>query len=227
MTRRPTPLPTAKRQIGRPKGSTSEATRERILAAARVCFARTGYAATTNKDIADHADVTPAAIYIYFDSKTALYLAAVQDANEKLVLHYRRAIAETTTVRDGFRALLSTSARLLHERDPSLAAFLSALPVEMQRHPEIAEAIIATPNEVVEIVEGMVEAAVRSGEVGRGVARYLGATFVACAMGFSLYFATVDTSHPGEMVDVFGALLDGTLFHARPPARRPRTRRRR
>jgi AcrR family transcriptional regulator len=226
MSRRSAPRPTEKRQIGRPKGSSSEATRGRVLAAARVCFARTGYAATTNKDIADAAGVTPAAIYLYFDSKTALYLAAVRDANEQLVVHYRQAIAEATSLRDGFRALLATSGRLLHERDPSLSAFLSALPVEMQRHAEIAEAITATPNEVVALIEEMVEAAVRSGEIAGPVAPFVGPTFLACAMGFSLYLATVDPAHASLMVDVFSALFDGDLFQSRRPAPRPRARRR-
>jgi AcrR family transcriptional regulator len=213
-----------KRHRGRPKGSSSEVTRARILAAARICFARTGYAATTNKDIADRAGVTPAAIYLYFDSKSALYLAAVQDANEQLVLHYRRAIAETHSLRDGFRALCSTSVRLLHERDPSLAAFLSALPVEMQRDEELALAITAKPNQVVELIEEMVEAGVRSGEIARAAAPHVGATFIACLMGFSLYFASVDGSQGGEIVGVFEALLDGTLFHRRATRQRKRRR---
>src|SRR4051812_49605212 len=70
-------------QMGRPPGATSEATTARILAAARVCFARTGYAATTNKQIADEAGVTAAAIYLYFESKTALYVAAGPGAHPR------------------------------------------------------------------------------------------------------------------------------------------------
>jgi AcrR family transcriptional regulator len=216
--------PPEPRQLGRPRGSTSEATRARILAAARICFARTGYAATTNKDIADFAGVTAAAIYLYFDSKTALYLAAVRDAHEQLVSHYRRGVADAGSLREGFRALLTISGRLLHERDPSLSAFLSALPVEMQRHAEIAAAIAATPNEVVVLIGEMVEAAVRSGEIARPLAGYVGATFLACAMGFSLYLATVDGAHASQMVDVFGALIEGNLFQ---PGRAPRRRSRR
>jgi AcrR family transcriptional regulator len=213
-----------KRQPGRPKGSSSEVTRARILAAARICFARTGYAATTNKDIANRAGVTPAAIYLYFASKSALYLAAVQDANEQLLLHYRRAIAETHSLRDGFRALCSTSVQLLHQSDPSLAAFLSALPVEMQRDEELAQGITAKPNQVVELVAQMVEAGVRSGEIARSAAPHVGATFIACLMGFSLYLASIDGGHGGEMIGVFAELLDGTLF--RRPAARQRKRRR-
>jgi AcrR family transcriptional regulator len=209
---------TPKRHLGRPRGSNSEATRARILAAARVCFARTGYSATTNKQIADDAGVTAAAIYLYFESKTALYLAAVQDANEQLVVHYRQAIAQTSTLRDGFRAVLTTSAKL-HQRDPSLSAFLSALPIEMQRHPEVARAIIEKPSEVVGVIQEMVDAGVRSGEIARAIAPTVLSTFVACAMGFSLFFGAVDGSRPVEMVDVFIALLDGELFAEGTPRR--------
>jgi AcrR family transcriptional regulator len=213
MTARPN-LRTQKRHLGRPPGSNSEATRARILAAARVCFARTGYTATTNKQIADDAGVTAAAIYLYFDSKTALYLAAVQDANDQLVSHYRQAISNTKTLRDGYRAVLATSARL-HERDRSLSAFMSALPVEMQRHPELALAITEEPNEIVEIFQEMVEAAVRSGEIARAVAPHVAGTFLACAMGMSLFFAAVDGSQAIAMSDVFGRMLDGKLFARR------------
>src|ERR1700728_267640 len=127
-------------RIGRPRGATSDLTRARILRAARDCFARAGYAGTTNKDIADRAGITAAAIYQYFDSKTALYAATVRDAQAELVPEFERAIAEETSSRAAFRALLAASARL-HTRDPSLAAFLSSLPVEMKREPSVAQAM--------------------------------------------------------------------------------------
>jgi AcrR family transcriptional regulator len=210
----------AKRQRlpGRPPGSTREATRARILAAARVCFARTGYASTTNKEIADHAGLTAAAIYQYFDSKMALYLATVRDANEDLVPHYRRAVAESRGLKAALRAVLTASARL-HERDPSLAAFLSALPVEMQRHEELARAVAEEPSEIVEILEEVVAAGASAGEIPAAQGPALVATFVACAMGMSLFAASIDGSLLPSMAEVFGALIDGTLF---PERRRPR-----
>ncbi len=69
-----------KRAQGRPKGATSELTRARVLSAARTCFSRTGYASTANRQIAEEAGVTTAAIYLYFDSKTALYASRVRQA---------------------------------------------------------------------------------------------------------------------------------------------------
>jgi AcrR family transcriptional regulator len=196
---------------GRPPGSTSEATRARILAAARVCFARTGYAATTNKEIGEQAGVSPAAIYLYFASKTALYMATVTDANDELMRQFREAVAGTTSVREGFRALLTASARI-HQRDPSVTAFLSALPVEMQRHDELQQAMVERPSDVVEIIDSIVNAGVRRGEVARGAAPQVVSMFVACALGFSLFASTMRASDLTDIIEAFNALCEGRLF---------------
>ena len=51
--------------------------RDQILEAARAAFQARGFAATTLADIAKALDVTPAAILKYFDSKQALFSAAM------------------------------------------------------------------------------------------------------------------------------------------------------
>jgi AcrR family transcriptional regulator len=220
-TRSGAPRRAHKPHLGRPPGSTSEATRARILGAARVCFARTGYAATTNRDIAARANVSAAAIYLYFDSKTALYLATVQDAYDELLAHYRRVATESPTLRDAFRALIATSAKL-HELDPTISAFLSTLPVEILRHEELAEVVRGKPTEVVEIFAQLVDSAAREGEIARERAPQILAMFVACTMGFSLYAAAIDGSQMSAISEAFGALLDGSLFRERRPPRRRR-----
>ena len=71
---------TKPRKRGRPRASIGAETRGRILKAARVCFAAYGYSDASNKQIADEAGLTPAAIYNHFDSKSQLFAAAVEDA---------------------------------------------------------------------------------------------------------------------------------------------------
>ena len=111
-------------------------------------FARAGYASTTNKQIADEAGLTAPAIYQYFDSKAELYMATVRDANEALIAEYRRALLGVRGVRSGLRTVLLASAEV-RRRDPSLSAFLSAVPVEMQRHEELGFAMREAPSEIV------------------------------------------------------------------------------
>jgi TetR/AcrR family transcriptional regulator len=189
-------------------------TRARIVAAARVEFARTGYAATTIDAIADRAGVTHAVPYQSFASKIELFMATVRDANQALLPGYVKAVQEAKTTREALRALLIESAEL-HHRDPSLAAFLSALPVEMQRHPELAWAMADSPSEIVEIFERAVEIGVRSGEVSKAQAPLVVALFVASTMGLSLFVAAVPGSNLFDLVETFLEIVDGKLFRKR------------
>jgi AcrR family transcriptional regulator len=215
MPARRTPAqPPRKRGPGRPPGSSRDATRARILAAARDCFARSGYVGTTNQQIGERAGITAAAIYQYFDSKTALYMATVKDAQEELVPQFRAATAGAKSARDGLGALLLASARL-HARDPSLATFLSALPVELRRHEEIASAMAEAPSEVLTIIQEVVERGVRSGEIAEAAAGHVISMFLACTMGLSLYAASIDPDHLGDAVGAFVAMMEGKLFASR------------
>src|SRR5262245_30488369 len=92
-------------KLGRPKGSTSNATRARILRAAWECFGARGYGVTTNRDIGEKAGLTAAALYQHFDSKSALYIEAVREAYTIIVPHFKEAVAGTTGLRDGLVAL--------------------------------------------------------------------------------------------------------------------------
>jgi AcrR family transcriptional regulator len=204
-----------KRSPGRPPGATRDATRARILRAARVCFARTGFGATTNRDIAAQADLTSAALYQYFDSKLALFMATVREAENELAPRYRVALAEAGSLRAGLKAVVATSVAI-HEEDHSITAFLSALPVEMRRHAEIAEAVAAEPNSVVEVFLEAVERGAKAGELAPGVApEFVLSMFIACNMGLSLYAAAIDPLQLGETASVFSALLDGKMFARR------------
>src|SRR4029077_12618133 len=68
----------AKRKPGRPRNTSSEDTKLRILEAAVDCFADGGFDGTASLTIADRAGVTPATIYHHFSNKRTLYIAAFQ-----------------------------------------------------------------------------------------------------------------------------------------------------
>jgi AcrR family transcriptional regulator len=58
----------------RPKLRKSDRTRESILDAARIVFARKGFSGVTIRDITDLAQVTRANFYYYFNDKTELFI---------------------------------------------------------------------------------------------------------------------------------------------------------
>ena len=63
--------------------SDGEATRTRILEAAGELFATTGYAETSNKAIAAHAQVDLASINYHFGNRSDLYQAVLTEADRK------------------------------------------------------------------------------------------------------------------------------------------------
>ncbi len=66
-----------------PKTSTAakEARRAQILQAAVRCFARRGYYATTIEDLVEETGLSRGALYLYFPSKEAIYLAISEQWN--------------------------------------------------------------------------------------------------------------------------------------------------
>jgi len=122
------------RRRGRPVNADGEETRERLLDAAAVTCAETGFDGATMSEIARRAGVTPAAIYNYYDSREDLLYAAGRRGLERV----------TEVVPDGagtdaaqliatayLRPDLAQTRRLLAElhlashRDPILAALLA------------------------------------------------------------------------------------------------------
>ncbi|HEX2083678.1 MAG TPA: helix-turn-helix domain-containing protein, partial [Xanthomonadaceae bacterium] len=85
MARTPNPSsPTSrrKRAPGRPAGGRSEepsAQRAQLLDAAIACFVRKGIAATSLRDIAQEAQVTPSLLHYYFGDKAQLQAALAEE----------------------------------------------------------------------------------------------------------------------------------------------------
>jgi AcrR family transcriptional regulator len=198
-------------RIGRPPGHSSELTRGRILRAARECFARLGYERATNRDIAAAAGVTAAAIYRYFDSKPDLYFAAVREALAELVPRVRAAVTSQASARAAFRALLQTTGEQDVHRKQA-ARFLSALPLEMQRHPEVAQGMLADPGEVFTIVNELVAAGVRTKEIPPAKRERVVATIIAALMGVAMYSTAVGDVAGEQAVAGFLDLIDDQLF---------------
>lgn len=84
---------------GRPRAEPADAQRARILAAARVVFARDGLAGARIDEIAERAGINKAALYRQFSSKEELFDAVVDDAltvmRRQLVDAFRAAPAST------------------------------------------------------------------------------------------------------------------------------------
>jgi AcrR family transcriptional regulator len=80
---------------------------ERLLEAAAGAFADKGYAATTTRDIASRAGLSPAGVYVHFDSKEALLHALSVRGHEAALDLVTRSLAGPGTATHRVAALMS------------------------------------------------------------------------------------------------------------------------
>ncbi len=69
-----------KRSVGRPRDGNPAETRRGILEAAEVCFATSGFAGATTRQVASRAGVNVATLHYHFGNKEGLYRAVLDRA---------------------------------------------------------------------------------------------------------------------------------------------------
>jgi AcrR family transcriptional regulator len=84
----------------------SEATRNRILAAALSVFRERGFDAATMREIAAEAGMAVGAAYYYFDSKDALVMAFYVRAQQEMTSKLERILTESSTLEQRLRGLI-------------------------------------------------------------------------------------------------------------------------
>jgi AcrR family transcriptional regulator len=119
----PTPAP-AKRPL-----RSTEVVRELMLDAARACFAESGYAGTSTRQIAKRAGVVENLIFKHFESKAGLFEAAV--------------VHPFQTAVDSFTAEWSASAEQPHAGEDTARRYIEALFDLLEGHTELLLALMA------------------------------------------------------------------------------------
>jgi AcrR family transcriptional regulator len=208
------------RTLGRPPASISAETQQRIIDAARQCFAQYGYAKTTTKDIATAADITTGAIYHYFDSKQAVFAAVSTQVSELVLGEFGKAIDGRESFVERIRALFESAVNL-NARDPSLAAFSAVMPIEVQRHEEVREALGPRLLDSFRFFERLVDDARARGELAKDADRSAVVDMlVACTMGLAQLAAVADSvAQHRAATRAFERLIEGSLV---PPTKRRR-----
>jgi len=137
---------------------------EEIVSAALEVFADRGFAATKLEDIARRAGVTKGTIYLYFDSKEALFKALIRQTIVPVIAQ-GEAVAQsfTGTARDLFEKLVREYWRLVGET--SLVGIPKLMMAEANNFPELARFYY---DEVVtrghRLMAGVIQRGVKAGE---------------------------------------------------------------
>ena len=110
----PTPSPTASPSPASVTASVTAATSDpdastvdRLMQAASHAFAEKGFHATTTRDIASGAGLSPAGVYVHFGSKEELLFNLSRSGHESALRLLRRAIAEGATPTEQLETLMA------------------------------------------------------------------------------------------------------------------------
>ena len=142
-----------------------DARRGEILDAAIVCFAREGFHRTTMAEIVKESEVSPGAIYNYFDGKEEIIEAIAEERREveqALIAEATRAgtvVEALRRLRDGFFGDLKTPKERLRRR---LSIQLWA---EAQRNPRILRLVRGSFEGPLKMLSGILAEAQRRGEI--------------------------------------------------------------
>jgi len=139
-----------------PNGQTRrrEASRRKIMDAARRLFVERGYDATRPQDIARAAGVANGTFYLHFPDKEAAFLAFAEEAQDALVARYGVALQGVSGLRARLRAILHAMIAYAEENPGVLqAAFLD--PVMIAPDDEDAWRIYDRISEFMNLALGM------------------------------------------------------------------------
>ena len=156
------------RRLGRPPLIDSSETRGQIIVAARAAFARRGFDATTNREIAAAVGITTGAIYHYFTSKAELYVAVYAEVQDLVYTAFEKAAAAHGSFVERLSGILD-AAVAVNRRDPSIAGFVVGVAGEVQRHPGLGPAVADYRRRGRDFLAGLVDEAAVAGEFAPGV----------------------------------------------------------
>lgn len=172
------------RKLGRPPRVKAHDTRRRLLDIARGVYAERGYDAATNKEIADIAHMTTAALYYHFPSKRDLYLSVHEDAREQVYSRFEEVLDPDGTFAEQLLAVLYATHEL-NEEDPTLAQFLASARTDMKRRPDLTDALRERFQYRQDFFDRIVDVGVRSGEIKRSHRELVSVFIIAMITGMT------------------------------------------
>lgn len=198
------------RRRGRPAESDG-LTGERILIAARVCFAEAGYAGASTHMVAARVGLTTGALYHHFASKRDLYLAVFAEVEQLMVERFEKVAAPHPRFIGKLEAILDEIVRLSQE-EPTVTGFLQSVTADIGRHPELLEAIVPEFERRDQLFAGLVEAGIASGELAEADREVVLDTVTTILVGLFAMNLGQLPSVQQHAVDGYKRLLRGALL---------------
>ena len=162
--------------------SRSEETQARILQAASLLFAQSGYEATSVADICQAAAVSKGAFYHHFSSKQSVFIRLMETWLSQLDKAFDDAIIETQDIPQALNRMANTAAESLRSADPQLSIFLEFWH-QAHREPEIWQAAIAPYYRYKDFFSSLIQKGVAAGSLRPVDAELAARVCVSLAIG--------------------------------------------
>jgi AcrR family transcriptional regulator len=106
------------------------------VVAATICFGQHGYEGTTNQMVADIADVSPGALYHYFQSKADLFVTVGDEVQSEFRRRREENLREGASTGEQVGRVLDALGAWIRER-PEIAPFIATYAAEVTRNDEV------------------------------------------------------------------------------------------
>lgn len=206
------------RKIGRPLACDGADTRRRLLVEARRSFAVDGFDATTNKNLAQSAGITTAAIYHYFPSKIEMYVAVFTDVQQLVCQTITNSVHPDCGITENISAMIDALAALT-VREPAVVSFVLSVSSEAHRHPELLKAVLPVRGQIGRILLSLSESAVNRGEVNPEIsAQSLEDMLMVVLAGLARFNMVYrDARRTSDLIRSMKILMAGTAFKVSQP----------
>jgi AcrR family transcriptional regulator len=187
----------------------------RLMLAGVESFARRGYHATTTRDIAGAAGMSPAALYVHFPSKAALLFAISRSGHEQTLALVEDVVTRTEDPVERVRLLVEDFVAW-HARRHTVARVVQ---YELQALPENEYEIVADLRRRIEtIVRGLIADGAESGAFTVTDPRTAARAVLSLGVDVARWYTGRSRQTPTELGQEYGELVLRMLGVA--PARR-------
>lgn len=176
----------------------------RLMLAGVESFAQRGYHATTTRDIASGAGMSPAALYVHFPSKAALLFAISRSGHEQSLALVRRAVQHHSTPTDALRDLTERFVAW-HARRHTVARVVQ---YELDALPDEEYAIVAELRRSIEsLVRDVLTAGTRTGAFEVDDVRITARAVLSLGVDVARWYNERTPHSPEELGRQYGELV--------------------
>jgi len=176
---------------------------ERMLLAAVEAFAERGYHATTTRDIASRAGLSPAALYVHFPSKAALLARISLTGHEAALDLVRRATGAGGDAATRLRAVVTafSSWHAEHHRVARVVQYeFGALPDDVRRD------VVALRRRIEQAVEDLLKEGVAQGTMLADQPRRVARALLSLCVDVARWYDPAGRDTPEELGALYGEL---------------------